>query len=184
MAGSVKRRSASRTDTARNAKSQAATKIRDNSQRSRGSRWAVGTTDGREQAPIGAARRIHGCLYGNFPVSKPASRCRRRFRCCPNLPRFQCQDLITSLHRGLAEGGGVCARVGAMWGRPDGARACSDGSAQRFSDGCSGASQRLIDCFAAGRRQWQIARPTPSRTSPIGAHRPSRFGAWGGRLAG
>ena len=98
--------------TARNAKSQAATKTgemgseRCSNPESPGVMW--------EQQWTGTARHwggeaSMGSLYGNFQVpSRRPFGLLRRFRRCPNLPR---PGLIPSLHRGLAAGGGACASV-------------------------------------------------------------------------
>ena len=97
--------------TARNAKSQAATKQK---------RWeandAAIPTNGPgvmwEQQWTGTARHwggeaSMGSLYGNFQVpSRRPFALRRRFRRCPNLP-WPGSDPI--MHRGLAAGGGACA---------------------------------------------------------------------------
>ena len=78
-------------------------------------------------------------------------------------PIFHGQDLIPSLHRGLAAGGGACASVASlepvMWGPPE-----------------------SVDCSERHWSDWVLrGRPDPSRSSPIGTS-PAPEPILGGRL--
>ncbi len=73
------------------------------------SRGDVGTAMDGNSPPLGR-RSIHGQLIWKLPGSKPQAVARSLFdEGSVVAPIFHGQDLIPSLHRGLAAGGGACA---------------------------------------------------------------------------